>query len=95
MEAHNVVYTKGGLNDAMKGYLKARGFGGTLVSDVKGFFQFGHKRDFMYKVKRAMIALSKPAKLKLSAGELEIINDPNIVKGANAYADGFELWAKN
>jgi len=93
MEAHNVVYTKGGLNDAMKGYLKARGFGGTLVSDVKGFFQFGHKRDFMYKVKRAMVALSKPAKLR-NAGELEILNDPNIVKGANAYADGFELFAK-
>ena len=93
MEAHNVVYTKGGLNDAVKGYLKARGFGGTLVSDVKGFFQFGHKRDFMYKVKRAMIALSKPAKLR-NAGELEILNDPNIVKGANAYADGFELFAK-
>ena len=43
----------------MKGYLKERGFGGTLVSDVKGFFQFGHKTKFMYKVKRAIIALSK------------------------------------
>ena len=40
-----------------------------------------------------MIALSKPAKLR-NAGELEILNDPNIVKGANAYADGFELFAK-
>ncbi len=51
MKAHDVVYTKGGLHDAMKGYLKQRGYGGTLISDLKGFFQFGHKRDFMYKVK--------------------------------------------
>lgn len=93
MEAHNVVYTKGGLNEAVKGYLKDRGYGGTLLSDLKGFFQFSHKRDFMYKVKRAMIALSKPAKLR-NADELEILNDANIVKGANAYADGFQLFAK-
>ena len=93
MKAHDVVYTKGGLHDAMKGYLKQRGYGGTLVSDLKGFFQFGHKRDFMYKVKRAMIALSKPAKLR-NANELEILNDANIVKGANAYADGFQLFTK-
>ena len=77
----------------MKGYLKQRGYGGTLVSDLKGFFQFGHKRDFMYKVKRAMIALGKPAKLR-NANELEILNDANIVKGANAYADGFQLFTK-
>ena len=91
MEAHNVVYTKGGLNDAVKGYLKAKGYGGSMISDLKGFFQFSHKRDFMYKVKRAMIALSKPAKLR-NSDELEILNDTNIVKGANAYADGFQLF---
>jgi hypothetical protein len=93
MEAHNLVYAKGGLNDAVKGYLKSKGYGGTLLSDLKGFFQFSHKRDFMYKVKRAMIALSKPAKLRAS-DEVEILNDPNIVAGANAYADGFQLFAR-
>ncbi len=40
-----------------------------------------------------MIALSKPAKLR-NANELEILNDANIVKGANAYADGFQLFTK-
>ena len=93
MEAHNLVYAKGGLNDAVRGYLKSKGYGGTLLSDLKGFFQFSHKRDFMYKVKRAMIALSKPAKLRAS-DEVEILNDPNIVAGANAYADGFQLFAR-
>ena len=72
MEAHNLVYAKGGLNDAVRGYLKSKGYGGTLLSDLKGFFQFSHKRDFMYKVKRAMIALSKPAKLRAS-DEVEIL----------------------
>ena len=40
-----------------------------------------------------MLFLKKPAKLK-KCRRIRNINDPNIVKGANAYADGFELFAK-
>ena len=88
MRAHHTVY--GNVGDAMKGYLKDRGYGA-----VSGFFQFGHKTKFMHDTKRAIIALSKKRKrLKLSAEEEVLIKDPNILKAANAYADGFQLWAK-
>ena len=88
MRAHHTVY--GNVGDAMKGYLKDRGYGA-----VSGFFQFGHKTKFMHDTKRAIIALSKKEKrLKLSAEEEVLIKDPNILKAANAYADGFQLWAK-
>ena len=88
MRAHSTVYSNVG--DAMKGYLKDRGFGG-----VRGFFQFGHKTRFMHDTKRVIIALSKKEKrLKLSAQEEVLLKDPNLIKAANAYADGFELWAK-
>ena len=88
MQAHSTVYTNVG--DAMKGYLKARGYG-----SVKGFFQFGLKTQFMHDTKRVIIALSRQEKkFKLSAGEQALLRDPHLVKAANAYADGFQLWAK-
>ena len=88
MRAHHTVY--GEVGEAMKGYLKEKGFGG-----VRGFFQFGHKTRFMHDTKRVIIALSKKEKrLKLSADEEVLLRDKNLVRAANAYADGFQLWAK-
>ena len=88
MRAHHTVY--GEVGEAMKGYLKEKGFGG-----IRGFFQFGHKTKFMHDTKRVIIALSKKEKkLKLSASEEVLLNDKNLVRAANAYADGFQLWAK-
>ena len=86
MRAHHTVY--GEVGEAMKGYLKEKGFGG-----VRGFFQFGHKTRFMHDTKRVIIALSKKEKrLKLSADEEVLLRDKNLVRAANAYADGFELF---
>ena len=88
MQAHNTVY--GNVGDAMKGYLKERGFGG-----VRGFFQFGHKTKFMHDTKRSIIALGKrEKKQRLTDTEEALLKDTNLVKAANAYADGFQLWAK-
>ena len=88
MQAHNTVY--GNVGEAMKAYLKEKGYGG-----VRGFFQFGLKTRFMHDTKRAIIALSKrEKKFKLTNAEELLLKDVNIVKAANAYADGFQLWAK-
>ena len=77
-------------NDFKKGYLKEKGFGA-----VRGFFQFGHKTRFMHDTKRLIIALSKKEKgLKLSAGEEVLLKDKNLLRAANAYSQGFQLWAK-
>ena len=54
MRAHHTVY--GEVGEAMKAYLKDKGYGG-----VRGFFQFGHKTRFMHDTKRLIIALSKKA----------------------------------
>lgn len=89
METHSTVY--GIVNDAMEGYLKSLGYGGTAIGKLKGFFQFKHKTDFMVKVKRAMIALSRKDK---SAADIELLKDANVVKAAEGYANGFQLWAK-
>ena len=74
METHSTVY--GIVNDAMEGYLKDLGYGGTAIGKLKGFFQFKHKTDFMVKVKRAMIALSRKDK---SAADIELLKDANVV----------------
>ncbi len=88
MRAHHTVY--GEVGEAMKAYLKDKGYGG-----VRGFFQFGHKTRFMHDTKRVIIALSKKEKrLKLSADEEVLLKDKNLIRAANAYADGFQLWAK-
>ena len=89
METHHTVYTT--VNEAMEGYLKSLGYGGTALGKLKGFFQFKHKTDFMVKVKRAMIALSRKDK---SAADIELLKDANVVKAAEGYANGFQLWAK-
>jgi GH24 family phage-related lysozyme (muramidase) len=89
METHHTVYTT--VNEAMEGYLKSFGYGGSVLGKLKGFFQFKHKTDFMVKVKRAMIALSRKDK---SAADIELLKDANVVKAAEGYANGFQLWAK-
>ena len=89
METHHTVYTT--VNEAMEGYLKSFGYGGSALGKLKGFFQFKHKTDFMVKVKRAMVALSRKDK---SAADIELLKDANVVKGAEGYANGFQLWAK-
>ena len=88
MQAHNTIY--GNVGDAMKGYLKERGVGG-----VRGFFQFGLKTQFMHDTKRVIVALGKQEKKQiLTEAETVLLKDTNLVKSANAYADGFQLWAK-
>lgn len=94
-EAHARVYKSGGLADAMKGYLKDKGYGGTFLSDVKGFFNFRLKAQFMRDTKRTMIALGNKEKgFTLTGDELALINNPHLFKAANAYADGFELFVQ-
>ena len=97
--AHAKVYTAAnegkGLEGAMKGYLTKRGYGGTIIKNIKGFMNFDLKAQYMYEVGVAARALAKGDKAKLSAREAKFVNDPDIRKGVEAYADGYSFWAKS
>jgi len=97
--AHAKVYTAAndgkGLEGAMKGYLTKRGYGGTITKNIKGFFNFDLKGQYMYEVAVATRALAKGDKAKLSVREEKLVNDPDIRKGVEAYADGYSYWDKS
>jgi hypothetical protein len=87
MQVNALVY--GDLSQALGGYIKENGG----VSFFK-YFSITKKREFMVKVKQAMIALGKVSKNEpLSEFEKQLLNNKHIRQGATAYSNGFAYWA--
>jgi hypothetical protein len=88
MQVNALVY--GDLSQALGGYIKENGG----VSFFK-YFSITKKREFMVKVKQAMIALGKVSKNEpLSEFEKQLLANKHIRQGATAYSNGFAYWAQ-
>ena len=88
MEVNSLVYND--LSQALGGYIKENG-GMVFLK----YFSISRKREFMTKVKQAMIALGKQSqKQPLSTYEKELLANKHIKHGATAYSNGFAYWAQ-
>lgn len=88
MEVNSLVYND--LSQALGGYIKENGG----IEFLK-YFSISRKREFMTKIKQAMIALGKQSqKQPLSTYEKELLASKHIKDGATAYSNGFAYWAQ-
>lgn len=88
MTVQNAVYPK--VHEAFKAWTKING--GWVLGR---FVNYPAKAKWDQSVKRAVVAMGRKSQgLPLSASELSLLADTNIMKAANAYADGFEWFAQ-